>query len=181
MDQFAKTVAILLVVVASSSASFAYDHSLAGQSASGLSAKKADYILVEKNLRIMTLFHGYRAIKTYRISLGKNPEGPKQFEGDESTPEGHYRIVAKNSHSQFYKSLKISYPNKQDIQRAKEVKKSPGGNIMIHAFPREWDWIGRMHLLLNWTDGCIAVTPDEMDEIWNLVGVGTPITIVPQF
>ncbi len=140
---------------------------------------KADRILVEKAKRTLTLFSGDMPLKTYRVALGKNPLGHKLRQGDMKTPEGFYSIDYRNPDSRFHKSLHISYPNERDIRRALSSGFPPGGHIMIHGLKKELEWTGAYHRVLNWTDGCIAVTNSEIQEIWNIVPDGTPVEIVP--
>jgi murein L,D-transpeptidase YafK len=117
----------------------------------------------------MMLYRGGQQIRTYKVSLGGEPKGAKALQGDHRTPEGDYVIDARNEHSHYYKSLHVSYPNAADRERAQKLKASPGGDIMIHGLPNGEGYIGKAHLLHDWTDGCIAVTDGEMDEIWKLV------------
>ena len=140
---------------------------------------KVDRILVEKSKRRLTLFASKKVLKVYRIALGKNPVGPKVRQGDGKTPEGVYRIDYRNSKSHYYLSLHISYPNAEDIQRAKELDVPPGGDIMIHGLKNGFGWLGPLHRLFDWTDGCIAVTNSEIKEIWHLVPDGTLVEIRP--
>ena len=132
---------------------------------------QADLVLVRKQRREMVLLRGESVLRTYRIALGREPVGPKRQEGDGRTPEGRYIIDRRNPKSKYHLSLHISYPDAADIARATEAGVEPGGDIMIHGLRdgllREGDW----------TQGCIAVTDEEMDEIWGLVGDGTPIQI----
>lgn len=139
----------------------------------------ADKVLVEKNARRLTLLSNGRVIKTYEVALGHNPVGPKEREGDDRTPEGIYTIDARNAHSRYHLSLHISYPNPRDIQRAKKLGVSPGGDITIHGILNGFGWIGDFHRLFDWTGGCIAVTNEEIDEIGRLVPDGTPVEIRP--
>ncbi len=139
----------------------------------------ADYILVEKSARQLTLFVDETIIKTFKITLGTNPKGHKIKEGDQKTPEGIYTIDARNKESKFHMSLHISYPNEIDLFFAEKLGVSPGGNIMIHGVGAEYAWMGKYHIVHNWTDGCIAVTNAEIEEIWDLVPDGTKIKIVP--
>jgi len=119
-------------------------------------------------------------LKTYKIALGANPKGHKTQEGDEKTPEGLYKISGRNSNSSFHLSLKISYPNEQDIAQATKRGVSAGGDIMIHGLRNGIGWLGSAHRLYDkWTNGCIAVTNKEIEEIWNLVLDGTPVEIRP--
>ena len=138
---------------------------------------RADKVLVLKGERKMMLLDEGRVLKTYSIVLGDNPKGHKQQEGDERTPEGHYTIDYRNPRSVAHLSLHISYPNKEDKARAKAKGVSPGGMIMIHGILNGFGWVGPLHRLVDWTDGCIAVTDGEMDEIWRAVPNGTPIEI----
>ena len=153
--------------------------SLAASSALAVDAVKADKVLIEKRARILTLFSKGQVIKSYKVALGGNPEGAKEKEGDNKTPEGTYTIDSRNTKSSYHLALHISYPNTQDIQRAKQQGVSPGGNIMIHGIRNGLGWIGKFHRWLDWTKGCIAVTDNEIDEIGKLVANGTPVEIRP--
>jgi murein L,D-transpeptidase YafK len=101
--------------------------------------------------------------------------------GGETTrlPEGVYVLDRRNRHSQFYRSLHISYPNAEDRARARKLKIPPGGDIMIHGLPNDYGWLGSAHRAHDWTDGCIAVTNEEIEEIWRVVPEGTTIEIRP--
>ncbi|MBN2426583.1 MAG: L,D-transpeptidase family protein [Calditrichaceae bacterium] len=136
-------------------------------------------IVVEKSKRRLHLYFNDKLIKTYKISLGSHPVGDKTCEGDKRTPEGHYVINDKNPNSGYHKNLGISYPNKQDIKQAKKSCKSSGGQIKIHGIKNGFGWIGRLHLLIDWTAGCIALTNKEIDELYEAIHIGTPIEIKP--
>ncbi len=138
----------------------------------------ADRIVVEKAARRMHLQRAGVTLKTYRISLGRNPAGHKQQEGDSRTPEGRYVIDAHNPQSRFHLSLRISYPNAEDRRRAAARGVSPGGDIFIHGLPNGTT-SGAFFSGRDWTDGCIAVTNAEIREIWAMVKDGTPIEIRP--
>lgn len=138
-----------------------------------------DYVLVKKSELKMYLISNGKKIKEYSISLGAKPKGHKEQEGDERTPEGKYFLDYKKSDSSFYKAIHISYPNEEDKAKAKEKGVNPGGLIMIHGQKNGLGWLSWLSQNFNWTNGCIAVTNSEMDEIWNLVKVGTPIEILP--
>ena len=125
----------------------------------------------------MQLLRNGKILRQYRVSLGGHPVGHKEHEGDERTPEGRYTIDWRNRKSSAYLSLHISYPALADQARAAAASQNPGGNIMIHGLPNGWGFLGSWHLLWDWTDGCIAVTNDEMREIWSLVPNGTTIQI----
>ena len=140
---------------------------------------KVTSIVVEKQKRIMTVFNGRKALKTYRIALGGNPVGHKEQEGDSRTPEGRYIIDAKNPQSSFHLSLHISYPNRVDRQNARRKGVSPGGAIMIHGSPGALGTLNALGFYTDWTAGCIAVSNDEIEELFAAVKIGTPITIRP--
>ncbi len=144
-----------------------------------VTGKKVDYILVRKASKELTLYAGSRKIKTYKIALGKNPVGHKVREGDQKTPEGLYYIDARKNNSKYHLALHISYPDKIDDLKARSLGVSPGGDIMIHGTGDEYKWMGKLHASINWTDGCIAVTNKEIEEIWRLVPDGTLIEIKP--
>jgi len=147
--------------------------------AGSLLSSHADYILVDKSERSMTLYSKHSKIKTYKIALGRKPLGPKLLQGDQKTPEGHYIIDGRNPDSRFYRSLHISYPNEIDMELTEQAGISPGGDIFIHGTGKEKEWMGKFHRAYDWTDGCIAVTDEEVDEIWQMVPDGTKIVIVP--
>jgi murein L,D-transpeptidase YafK len=142
-------------------------------------AKKADRIVVEKSARTMKLMLGSEVLKTYKVALSGEPVGAKEREGDHRVPEGEYVIDSKNSHSRFHLALHISYPNAADRERARKLGVKPGGNIEIHGLGSRYAWVGSLQRQVDWTDGCVAVTNAEIDEIWPLVPVGTPLEIRP--
>jgi murein L,D-transpeptidase YafK len=139
----------------------------------------ADSVLVIKSQRRLFLLRDGKPWKVYRVALGPKPWGPKQQAGDERTPEGHYLLDYKLRDSRFHKAIHISYPNAEDRERARKLGVDPGGQIMIHGQPNGSELPPWEAQQFNWTDGCIAVTNAEMDEIWSLVEVGTPIEIRP--
>lgn len=138
---------------------------------------RAAKVLVIKSERKMYLLKAGKVIRTYKIALGANPEGDKEKEGDNRTPEGTYVLDWRNDKSSCYRSIHISYPDKADMAAAKKKNVSPGGNIMIHGLHPSIEWMGKTHNKYDWTWGCIAVTNEEMDEIWKSVKYGTPIEI----
>ncbi len=138
-----------------------------------------DKIVIEKAARLLTLYHGQDTIRTYSIALGVRPAGKKQCHGDMRTPEGQYVIDWRNRNSRYHRSLHISYPNDEDRLAAKNLGCDPGGNIMIHGLPKGLGWMGKTHSTLDWTAGCIAVTNEEIEEIWDMVPDGTPVEISP--
>ncbi|MDO5769290.1 MAG: L,D-transpeptidase family protein [Psychrobacter sp.] len=139
---------------------------------------KIDKVVVDKSARIMQLMSKDKVIRVYHIALGDNPKGHKRQEGDERTPEGVYTLDYKNENSIAYRSIHISYPNEQDIAQAKASGVSPGGDIMIHGQMNGYEKFTQFNQQRDWTDGCIAVTNDEMDEIMAAIEIGTPIEIV---
>jgi murein L,D-transpeptidase YafK len=149
----------------------------AAQAARGI--EKAEKIVVVKSERTLYLVRGGQILKTYRVALGRQPRGTKLYQGDGRTPEGSYSVAAFNPGSQFYRSIRVSYPNEQDRVRAQALGQSVGGDIMIHGLAPERLGYGADHWLYNWTSGCIAVTNEEIDEIWQRVEIGTPIEIRP--
>jgi murein L,D-transpeptidase YafK len=138
-----------------------------------------DRVLVLKKERTLQLLSHGSVIHSYKIALGGDPVGPKTMQGDHKTPEGTYVLDSRNAHSHFYKSLHISYPNVQDRVAARQKGVSPGGDVFVHGLPNGYAWVGASHRLKDWTDGCIAVTDEEMDQIWLAVADGTPIEIRP--
>lgn len=136
----------------------------------------ADHVLVLKKERTLELLSQGKPIKTYKVALGGDPVGPKARQGDHKTPEGIYVLDSRNPHSQFYKSIHISYPSAKDRAAARKSGVSPGGDVFVHGLPKGYGWVGASHRL---TDGCIAVTNEEIDEIWRAVPDGTPIEIRP--
>jgi len=140
---------------------------------------KADSVIVAKKAHTLTLMNQGKILVTYNVALGGEPVGPKTRQGDHKTPEGKYVLDHRNIHSQFYRSIHITYPNSRDVAQAKKMGVSPGGDVFIHGLPNRYGWVGKGHRLKDWTDGCIAVTNEEMDEIWMAVPDGTPIEIEP--
>ncbi|MGE5301661.1 MAG: L,D-transpeptidase family protein, partial [Acidobacteriota bacterium] len=139
----------------------------------------ADKILIEKKERRLALISKGKVLKTYKIALGGNPNGPKERQGDNKTPEGTYVIDSRNRDSRYHLSLHISYPNEEDKKRAKELGVSPGGDVMIHGIKNGFSWVGDFHTDIDWTKGCIAVTDKEIEEIEKLAPNGTIVEIRP--
>jgi len=137
------------------------------------SGPQVTLVEVHKAKRRMYLLNGSTVLKDYKIKLGGNPVGHKQFEGDQKTPEGAYRISHRNPNSSYHLSLGISYPNQADREYAKSQGKRPGGDIFIHGGPNKW-FAGP-----DWTAGCIAVKDNEMEQIFAMVQPGTQINIYP--
>jgi hypothetical protein len=139
----------------------------------------ADSIVVEKSRRTMTLYKEGAPVRIYFIALGQNPLGDKVSIGDNRTPEGLYYIAGHNPASKYHLSLKVSYPNDDDIAEARARGVSTGGDIMIHGLPRGFENVGSEHRQRDWTNGCIAVTNAEIEEIWSAIPDGAAIHIKP--
>lgn len=150
-----------------------------GDLAAGRLRPRIDRILVEKRARRLTLWYAGFAVRQYRVALGQNPAGPKRRAGDGRTPEGAYFIRGRNPRSKYHRALHVSYPSPSDRLAAERAGFAPGGAIMIHGLPAGAGWVGKHHTGFDWTRGCIAVTNEEIDEIWELVSDGTPIEILP--
>ncbi len=140
--------------------------------------KNVDFILVDKSDRTLTLFREGTAVRTYRgVAFGDAPQGHKRFQGDERTPEGRYIIEYGNPQSAFHLSLRVSYPNAADRAYAQRFGRSPGGDIYIHGQPNGAP--AGQKIAHHWTDGCIALSNAEIEELWQTVPNGTPIAIRP--
>jgi len=169
--------AICIAVAGARLISFAFAMTLSAQQLAA--PQKADSILILKKDHVMELLVGGKVIRVYKVALGRGGLSPKEREGDGCTPEGHYMIDSRNAVSHYHKALHVSYPGAEDRKRAAKLGVSPGGAIMIHGLPNGMGWLGAGHRLYDWTLGCIAVTDEEIDEIWELVPVGTPVEIRP--
>jgi murein L,D-transpeptidase YafK len=141
--------------------------------------EKVDLIVIVKSSHTMTLMSKGNALKTYRVALSAVPVGAKERAGDHKVPEGKYTIDEKKPVSRFHLALHVSYPNATDRARAQKLGVEPGGEIEIHGLEKKYAWVGSMHRAKDWTDGCIAVTDAEIEEIYPLVPVGTAVEIRP--
>ena len=139
----------------------------------------ADRVLVEKSQRRLHLLKDDEIFRTFAVALGIVPLGDKQREGDFRTPEGVYVLDRRNPNSEFFLSIRISYPNHDDVREARERGEDPGGAIMIHGQPNEPTRSEVYYRTRDWTDGCIAVSNSDMIDIWLMTGDGTPIEIRP--
>lgn len=138
---------------------------------------RVDLILVDKSDRALTLFSRGAPIRTYTgLQLGGEPAGAKHFEGDERTPEGWYTIDYRNPRSAYHLSLHISYPTPAQRDFAAGYGRSAGGEIFIHGQPNA---LAEGRVEGDWTDGCIALSNAEIEELWRLAPDGTPIEIRP--
>ena len=138
-----------------------------------------DRILVEKSARRLSIFADGKKLKSYRVALGRNPIGAKEQEGDMKTPEGVYWIDWRNSESDYHLSLHVTYPSEQDTARAAERGVNAGFDIMIHGIKNGGGWIGAFHRMHDWTAGCIALTDEEIEELYRVTPDWTPIEIKP--
>ena len=139
----------------------------------------ADSIVIEKKAHRLTLFHLGRPMRSYQVALGGQPLGDKLSAGDRRTPEGLFSIEDRNPNSQYHLSLRISYPDAAHRARAEALGVSPGGDIMIHGLPNGRGRVGAAHRAYDWTNGCVALTDEEIEEIWSAVPIGTPVHIKP--
>jgi murein L,D-transpeptidase YafK len=149
------------------------------QTANGMSAQKADAVIVIKSERRLYLMDKGERFASFSVTFGAEPTEHKQARGDERTPEGHYILDYKNRNSNFYKSIHISYPNAKDRANARWLGVDPGGDIMIHGQANGWGWASPIVQHFSWTDGCIALSDKDMDRVWTAVDSGTPIEIRP--
>lgn len=138
-----------------------------------------DRVVVRKKEHKLLLLSGKRVVRSYEVALGGGGLAPKRRQGDRRTPEGLYRIDYRNPASRYHLALHISYPETADKRHFRPPGADPGGDIMIHGLGPQYSWVGANHRISDWTDGCIAVTDAEIDEIWRLVPDGTPIEIRP--
>ena len=140
---------------------------------------RVDSVLILKKDHLLELLANGKVFRTYKVALGQGGLAPKRKQGDGLTPEGHYLIDGHNAASHYHKALHISYPSPEDRQRAARLGVAPGGAVMIHGLPNGKSAIGSAHRLYDWTLGCIALTDEEIDDLWNRVPVGTPVEIRP--
>ena len=155
---------------------------LAGEPVAAPSTSKAllaDSMVLEKSQRRLTLFYQGHEVRKYGVALGKNPTGDKLRRGDGRTPEGLFYIEGRNPQSKYHLSLRISYPDATHRMNALKRGESAGGDIMIHGLPKPFAAIGALHRQQDWTEGCIAVTNEEIEEIWRAVPDGARILIKP--
>lgn len=138
-----------------------------------------DRIVVHKSQRRLLLMHGGNIVRSYRVALGLSPIGQKERSGDFRTPEGTYRLDRRNPRSEYFLSIKVSYPNEADLKRARARHWDTGGSIMIHGLPNFMKHEAEFYETHDWTDGCIAVSNADMTEIWMLAPDGAPIDILP--
>ena len=138
-----------------------------------------DRVVVHKGERRLMLMHGGTVVRSYHVQLGLNPVGQKERSGDFRTPEGSYRLERRNARSEYFLSIKVSYPNDTDLKRARSHHWDTGGSIMIHGLPNYLKHEPEYYEKHDWTDGCIAVSNADMTEIWMLIPDDVPIDILP--
>jgi murein L,D-transpeptidase YafK len=139
----------------------------------------ADQVLVRKSERRLYLMRHGEVLRSYRVALGLIPDGPKERSGDFRTPEGRYQLTRRNSRSDFFLSIQVSYPNAEDLRRARRDHVNPGGSIMVHGLPNLQRHPPDYYAAADWTDGCIAMSNSDMVELWLMVQDNTPIDILP--
>lgn len=139
----------------------------------------ADRVVVHKAARRLELYRKGALLRVFPVALGFEPVGSKRRQGDGRTPEGRYVVDGRWRTRRFGRALHISYPRPQDVRRARAAGVAPGGGIFIHGLPEGLGLIGSDHARFDWTNGCIAVTDEQLDEIWARVADGTPIEILP--
>jgi murein L,D-transpeptidase YafK len=147
----------------------------------GLSAQLpvADEIVVRKSERKLYLLRHGEVIRSYRVALGLQPQGPKEHAGDFRTPEGHYQLTRRNSRSDYFLSIQVSYPNADDMRRAHSQHMDPGGSIMIHGLPNNLRHPPDYYATADWTDGCIALSNSDMVEVWLMTQDNVHVDILP--
>jgi murein L,D-transpeptidase YafK len=169
------TAAFAALGVMSPAASRAASHD--GASRTGLTL--ADHVVVRKAEHKLYLYSGDRLIGEYRISLGLNPVGTKEREHDFRTPEGRYLLTRRNTRSDFFLAIQVSYPSPADELRARRHHWQPGGSIMIHGLPNNPRHPVSYYIANDWTDGCIALSNSDMVEVWMRTEDNIPIDIYP--
>jgi murein L,D-transpeptidase YafK len=139
----------------------------------------ADEVVVRKSERRLYLLHRGEVIRSYRVALGLMPQGPKERAGDFRTPEGHYQLTRRNTHSDYFLSIQVSYPNADDVRRAHSHHTDPGGSIMIHGLPNNLRHPPDYYASADWTDGCIALSNSDMVEVWLMTQDNVRVEILP--
>jgi murein L,D-transpeptidase YafK len=140
---------------------------------------RADAILIIKHTHTLYLLHDNLPMHSYPIALGLNPVGTKKHQGDFRTPEGRYVIDFRQEHSHFFKALHVSYPNVADAQQAASHHWPTGGDIFIHGLPNVLKKPLSYYQTRDWTNGCIALSNEDLRDIWDLTAGETPVQILP--
>jgi murein L,D-transpeptidase YafK len=175
----AVSAAMLASLFAGTAGGDALPYHARAMAAVGMELPVADRVLVRKSERRLYLMRGTDVLRAYKVSLGLNPGGAKERAGDFRTPEGNYRLTRRNSRSDFFLSIQVSYPNEQDMRHARRNGWQPGGSIMIHGLPNDPRHTPDYYATQDWTDGCIAVSNADMVEIWMMTSDNVPIDIQP--
>jgi murein L,D-transpeptidase YafK len=170
---------LIPMILATLVAAFAQADSMTGLAGPAGVLQPVDRIVVHKAGRKMALYREGQLVASYRVSLGLAPSGQKQREGDFRTPEGSYRLTRRNAKSDFFLAVQVSYPEATDIAIARRNGWAPGGSIMVHGLPNFLKYPRDRYLNSDWTDGCIALSNEDMLDFWLLTGQGTPIEIRP--
>ena len=170
---------LISIILAVAVAPLAGADSMAGLAGPASMVQPADRVIVTKSSRRMELFREGALIASYKVSLGLVPMGQKQREGDFRTPEGRYRLTRRNAQSDFFLAVQVSYPEPADLAMARRNGWAPGGSIMVHGLPNLLKYSRERYLTTDWTDGCIALSNEDMLDFWLLTGDGTPIEIRP--
>jgi murein L,D-transpeptidase YafK len=139
----------------------------------------ADQIIVRKSQRRLYLMRRGEVLRSYRVALGLIPAGAKERAGDFRTPEGRYQLTHRNPRSDYFLSIQVSYPNDQDLRRARHQHIDPGGSIMLHGLPNNLRHPPEYYARSDWTDGCIAMSDSDMVELWMMTQDNTRIEILP--
>jgi murein L,D-transpeptidase YafK len=142
-------------------------------------APRADAILIVKHERKLYLLHDNSPLRSYRIALGLTPTGAKERRWDFRTPEGSYIIDFRLEHSHYFKALHISYPSPADLKRSSALHFPAGGDIFIHGEPNRPTKPVSYYQTRDWTNGCIALSDEDLQELWDLTAGQTPVEIVP--
>jgi hypothetical protein len=154
-------------------------HAVSGLTIPIVSMPLADEVVVHKGERRLDLMRNGQVLRSYRIALGLDPQGPKQRSGDFRTPEGRYFLTRRNPRSDYFLSIQVSYPNDEDLRRAQREHVDPGGSIMVHGLPNALSHKPSYYAKSDWTDGCIALSDSDMVEVWLMTRDNTPIEILP--
>ena len=174
-----RNMAAMLVLNCTAAAGCAKMHTVTPNSPPGDTLRVVDRVVVHKAERKLLLMHGSDIVRSYHVELGLNPTGQKERSGDSRTPEGTYRLDGHKAHSDYFLSLKVSYPNQADEERARSHHWDVGSDIMIHGMPNYLKHEPQDYESHDWTDGCIAVSNADMAEICTLTPDNVPIDILP--
>jgi len=170
---------LISIIAAAFIAPLAGADSMTGLAGPAGMIQPVDRVIVHKATRKMELYRGGALVASYKVSLGLVPTGQKQREGDYRTPEGYYRLTRRNAQSDFFLAVQVSYPEATDMVLARRHGWAPGGSIMVHGLPNIMKYPRDRYLNNDWTDGCIALSNEDMLDFWLLTGLGTPIEIRP--